>query len=149
MKKILIAIAIVATCCSCGSARNAVPANEEDRAIDVGYGVVDKDKNTYSVSKVKPGKKEVVTYSNIFDYIRGKVPGVMVMGEDRIVIRGIGTNSGNTDPLFILDGVPVPISTVSSIDPNIVDNIEVLKDGSASIYGVQGANGVVIINTKR
>ena len=149
MKKLLVAIAIMAICCSCGSARKAAHFTDEDRAIDLGYGVIDKDQNTYSVSRVKTREREVISYNSIFDYIRGRVPGVLVTSDNRIIVRGIGTNSGNTDPLFIVDGMTMSPNDVANIDPNVVDYVEVLKDGSSSIYGVQGANGVVIITTKR
>lgn len=90
-------------------------------------------------------------YSDIFEYIRGKVPGVQVgqagPGEmPRIIIRGIGTNSEHTQPLFIVDGVQT--DNIATIDPDNVYQIDVIKDGTASIYGMQGANGVIMVTTK-
>ncbi len=90
-------------------------------------------------------------YTDIFEYIRGKVPGVQV-GQagpgsmPSIIIRGIGTNSEHTQPLFIVDGVQT--DNISTINPNDVDSIDIIKDGTASIYGMQGANGVIIVTTK-
>lgn len=90
-------------------------------------------------------------YSDIFEYIRGRVPGVQVgqagPGEmPRIIIRGVGTNSDQTQPLFIVDGLQV--ESIASIDPNNVYQIDIIKDGTSSIYGMQGANGVIMITTK-
>lgn len=90
-------------------------------------------------------------YKDIFDYIRGKVPGVQV-GQSgpgqmpTIIIRGIGTNSDQYQPLFIVDGVQT--DNISTIDPNNVYSIDIIKDGTASIYGMQGANGVIMVTTK-
>lgn len=90
-------------------------------------------------------------YKDIFELIRGRVPGVIVGqasagSTPRIYIRGIGTNSDQTQPLFIVDGLEM--ENVSSIDPNNVYEIDVIKDGTASIYGMKGANGVILITTK-
>ena len=89
-------------------------------------------------------------YTDIFQLIRG-LPGVIVGQADpgvmpRIYIRGIGTNSDKTQPLFVVDGLIT--DTVASIDPENVESIDVLKDaGSTAIYGVEGANGVILITT--
>ena len=90
-------------------------------------------------------------YNDIFEMIRGRVPGVTVgqasAGQmPSIVIRGIGTNSGQTQPLFIVDGVQT--DNIASINPDDVDEIDIIKDGTSAIYGMQGANGVIIITTK-
>ncbi len=90
-------------------------------------------------------------YSDIFEMIRGKVPGVTVgqAGPGQmpsIVIRGIGTNSGQTQPLFIVDGLQT--ENLASIRPEDVDSIDIIKDGTSAIYGMQGANGVIMITTK-
>lgn len=90
-------------------------------------------------------------YGDIFEYIRGKVPGVIVgqAGPGQmpsIIIRGVGTNSNQTQPLFIVDGVQT--DNIASIDPENVYQIDIIKDGTSSIYGMQGANGVIMITTK-
>lgn len=90
-------------------------------------------------------------YTDIFQMIRGRVPGVQVGdagpgGMPRIIIRGVGTNSDQTQPIFIVDGLHV--DNISSIDPDNVDSIEVIKDASSAIYGMEGANGVILITTK-
>ena len=89
-------------------------------------------------------------YTDIFQLIRG-LPGVIVGQADpgvmpRIYIRGIGTNSDKTQPLFVVDGLIT--DNVASIDPENVESIDVLKDaGSTAIYGGEGANGVILITT--
>lgn len=90
-------------------------------------------------------------YSDIFEMIRGRVPGVTVgqasAGQmPSIIIRGVGTNSSQTQPLFIVDGVQT--DNIASINPDDVDEIDIIKDGTSAIYGMQGANGVIIITTK-
>lgn len=96
-------------------------------------------------------KANAQKYTDIFQMIRGRVPGVTVGqagpgGMPSIIIRGIGTNSGETQPMFIVDGLQV--DNISAIDPDNVDSIEVIKDGSSAIYGMQAQNGVIIITTK-
>ena len=81
----------------------------------------------------------------MYDYLRGRVPGVQVTPDNRIIIRGLGTNSDNFDPLILVDGVEV--TDLSGIDPAFVKSVDVIKDGSSAIYGMQGANGVIIIKT--
>lgn len=98
-----------------------------------------------------PNSASAQKYNDIFQMIRGRVPGVQVGdagpgGMPRIIIRGIGTNSEQTQPMFIVDGLQV--DNISAIDPDNVDSIEVIKDGSSAIYGMQGQNGVIMITTK-
>ena len=142
MKKIVFLFALTACLVGCGTSSKVV---REDDGIDIGYGVQDKDHVTTAVSNVKVKKTEAQTYANMYDYLRGRVPGVQVTSDNRIIIRGIGTNSGNTDPLILVDGVEV--SDLSGIDPMFVKSVDVIKDGSSAIYGMQGANGVIIIKT--
>ena len=102
----------------------------------------DTDLETNSIGRVD--MKNAETYSDIYEYLRGKVPGVEIVGTS-IRIRGINT-TGNTDALIILDGMEV--SDISDINPSDVKSVEVLKDAASTIYGMRGANGVVIIKTK-
>ena len=141
MKKILCLVTMAACLVGCGSSRYV----REKDAIDVGYGTQDSDNVTTAVSNVKVRKHEAQTYSNMYDYLRGRVPGVMVTSDNRIIIRGIGTNSDATDPLILVDGVEM--TDLSSINPSDVKSVDVIKDGSSAIYGMQGANGVIIIKT--
>lgn len=96
--------------------------------------------------------------ANVIQTLQGQVPGLNIMtgsgqpGSDNIniVLRGVGSINGNTSPLFVVDGVPMSDDRFRSINPNDIETISVLKDaGATSIYGNRGANGVVVITTKR
>lgn len=99
-----------------------------------------KQKGTLNLSDSK-----VPVYQDIYDMIRGRVPGVEVSGKS-IKIRGSNSLNISTEPLFVLDGVIV--SSVDQISPENVKSIEVLKGPDASVYGTRGSNGVIIIKTK-
>ena len=90
-----------------------------------------------------------VEYTDIIDMLR-REPGITVGQAStgsmpRILIRGIGTNTDQTQPLFVVDGVIT--DNITYILPKDVYSIEVIKDGTASVYGMQGANGVIEITT--
>lgn len=106
-----------------------------------------KESNTYAISKLDVKENELAPYSNIFDYLKGRVAGVQVIGNKIIIIRGVGTINGSTDPLILVDGVKT--DDISYLNPIDVADVTVLKDASSSIYGVQGANGVILITTKK
>ena len=94
--------------------------------------------------------KDKTQYDTVFDLLRNE-PGIIVSrantGEmPRIVIRGVGTNSDQTQPLFVVDGIIT--DNVTYLRPEDVYSVEVLKDGTSSIYGMQGQNGVIIFRTK-
>ena len=142
MKKIVSLIALAACIVACGPSKYV----REKDTVDIGYGTQDRDHVSTSVSNVKVKRNEAQTYSNMYDYLRGRVPGVQVTPDNRIIIRGLGTNSSYSDPLILVDGVEV--TDLSGIDPAFVESVDVIKDGSSAIYGMQGANGVIIIKTK-
>ena len=142
MKKLVFLFALAACIVACGPSKYV----RENESVDIGYGLQDKDHLSTSVSNVKVRKNEAQTYSSMYDYLRGRVPGVQVTSDNRIIIRGLGTNSDYSDPLILVDGVEV--TDLSSIDPAFVESVDVIKDGSSAIYGMQGANGVIIIKTK-
>ncbi len=104
------------------------------------YGTPD---NVIRAEDMPPGT------SNIFQVLQGRVPGVDVRG-NRVVIRGVKSLYGSTDPLYLLDGIPlIDAQAINSIPVTDVDRIEILKGTSASMYGSRGANGVIAIYTKR
>lgn len=121
---------------------------EGSDSVNVGYGYVKKSRMNTPSSR-RGANKDIATYTDIADYIQATEPGVIVQKgtPTRYIIRGIGTNSSATDPLLMVDGVQV--DSFDNILPIQVDAIEVIKDGSASIYGMQGANGVIMITTKK
>ena len=127
-----------------------------DEIVIVGYGKQKKVTSTGAFATI--GTKELVQspVANISNSLVGRVPGLFATqaggepGNDasRIRIRGSGTFSGNTDPLTLVDGVQV--DNFNNIDPNEIESLTVLKDAaSTAIYGIRGANGVLLITTKR
>ena len=121
-----------------------VETKEKDTQVNIGYGEADTRDLSYSVSSVKPQETEV--YTNMYDYLRGKVAGVLVKGDNTIIIRGVTTMNSSTEPLILVDGNE--ITDLNLINPNDVYSVDILKDASASIYGLKGANGVILITTK-
>jgi TonB-dependent SusC/RagA subfamily outer membrane receptor len=88
-------------------------------------------------------------YKDVLQVLQGRVPGVVVNG-DNVYIRGVHTLLGNTDPLYLVDGVPVSgVNSVLAIPVEDIDRIEILKGPSCAIYGSRGGNGVIAIYTKR
>ncbi|HTE24633.1 SusC/RagA family TonB-linked outer membrane protein [Flavitalea sp.] len=139
-----------------------------DQVVVVGYGTKRKRDLTGSVSSVSGGELQKVPSSNFTAAMQGKVPGVFISqtsgapgGASSVRIRGVGT-TGNNQPLYVVDGVlmggdgmSVPgssynIDPLSIINPNDIESVDVLKDAaSAAIYGSRGANGVILVTTKR
>ncbi|SNR54425.1 TonB-dependent receptor plug domain-containing protein [Hymenobacter mucosus] len=93
------------------------------------------------------------SYNNIFELIQGRVAGVQVSRSGagyRMLIRGIGSVLGSSDPLYLLDGIRIADSeALINIPPAVIERVEILKGANAAIYGVDGANGVVAVFTKR
>jgi TonB-dependent SusC/RagA subfamily outer membrane receptor len=142
MRKIVYLFAFAALLAGCGTSHKVI---EEDDTVNIGYGTQSRRESTTAVSRLNVKKNEAQTYSDMYAYLRGRVPGVMVTSDNRIIIRGIGTNSDATDPLILVDGVET--TDLSHINPSDVKSVDVIKDGSSAIYGMQGANGVIIIKT--
>jgi len=84
-------------------------------------------------------------YQDIYDMIRGRVPGVEVSGKS-IRIRGVNSLNVSTEPLFVVDGVIT--RDIDGIAPETVSSIEVLKGPDASVYGTRGSNGVIVIKRR-
>lgn len=87
-------------------------------------------------------------YADILQYISGKIPGVDVKG-NRVIIRGVGTNSSSTEPLFIVDDVTMDANSITSVNPGSIEKVEVFKGPEASIFGNLGANGVLVFYSKK
>jgi Outer membrane receptor for ferrienterochelin and colicins len=119
----------------------ARPGNEEK--VNIGYGTADRKDINSQVNKVNTMDDKYASYSNVYDMLRGAVPGVQVIGKN-ITIQGQGFNSSS--PLLVVDGTIV--SSIDDIQPVLVKSVEVLKGASASIYGNRGANGVILIHLK-
>jgi TonB-dependent SusC/RagA subfamily outer membrane receptor len=86
---------------------------------------------------------------NILDVMKGRVPGVMITGSN-VLIRGLNTIYGNTQPLYLIDGTPVAdVQAITSIPLQDIERVEVLKGAKTAFYGSRGANGVIAVYTKR
>ena len=126
-----------------------------DELVVVGYGVQKKSNITGSIASVKSDDLASRGVEDIQHALQGKAAGVLVMSNTAepnastsIRIRGVSSNSsGSSEPLYIVDGLKV--SDISYLDPQIVESMEILKDGaSAAIYGAEAGNGVILITTK-
>ena len=127
-----------------------------EEVIVVAYGTAKKSAFTGSAATMKAEDISKRQVSSALNALTGSVSGVQVTsydgqpGKDPVIrIRGIGSMSANSKPLYVVDGVPFD-GSISSINPADIETMNVLKDASASaIYGSRGANGVVIITTKQ
>ena len=122
----------------------------EGDSVNIGYGYVKKKNLTTSVSKVSVRQRDINGYTSIGEYLRGRVPGLMVTkvgGSYKYSIRGVNSINSSTDPLFVVDGVVV--MDIDYLNPSDIQSVEVLKDSSTSIYGTREACGVIIITTRR
>ena len=133
---------------------------EQDNALEevvvVGYNSTSKEAFTGTATKIETENIEAKAMGNVSQALRGEVAGVNVVtgsgapGSDATIrIRGFGSVNGNRSPLYIVDGAPYA-SDISAINPADIASLTVLKDAAAtSIYGSRGANGVIVITTKR
>lgn len=123
--------------------------------IVVGYGTSTVKELTGSVSSVRGSEVVALNPVRIDQAIQGRAAGVQITansgspgGSLNIRIRGLSTNGDNT-PLVIVDGIIYPAEGLNALNPSDVESIDILKDASAAIYGVRGANGVIFITTKQ
>lgn len=132
--------------------------------VVVGYGTQRKAASTGSIASVKSSDLTQTPVINVAQGLSARVPGVQITqnnaapgGNISVRIRGTNSINGSSEPLYIVDGIQISngggvndVSPLSTINPNDIESVEVLKDASATaIYGSRGANGVVLISTKR
>ena len=126
-----------------------------DEVVVVAYGKAKKTSYTGSVATISSEKINNRPVTNITKALEGQVPGLQAVSASgqpgataSIRIRGIGSVSASSNPLFVVDGIPFD-GNINSISPNDIESISVLKDATASsLYGSRAANGVIIITTK-
>lgn len=127
-----------------------------DEVVVVGYGVVKKRDLTGSVASVKGDQlKETASFSTT-EALQGRAAGITVMrtnatpgGGSSIRIRGNRSLKATNDPLYVVDGIPIVVG-LDELSSSDIESIEILKDASATaIYGSRGANGVILITTKK
>ena len=137
-----------------------VTLSEDSQALDevvvVGYGVMRKSDVTGSIGVAKGDELTKNQNFSALDNLRGKVSGVNIFSNssqpgaysNRVVIRGMATINASSNPLYVVDGVVM--ENFDLVNPNDIESMEVLKDASAAaIYGARGANGVIMVTTKR
>ena len=142
-------------------------SNQLETVVVVGYGTQSKKKLTDNIARVTAKDIQQIPVSNVQNALVGKLAGVQITqtngkvdGGINIRVRGAASISAGTQPLYVLDGIPLvttdessngaPTNPLLTLSPNEIESIDVLKDASsAAIYGARGANGVVLITTKR
>jgi TonB-linked SusC/RagA family outer membrane protein len=145
-------------------------SNYLDELVVVGYGQMKKSDLTAAISSVKSEDLMKTSITSIDQGLQGRAAGVVVLNTSgqpgaatSVRIRGTSSVMGTNEPLYVIDGVPVinggassgamntpSLNPMAAINPNDVESIEVLKDASATaIYGARGANGVILVTTKR
>lgn len=121
-----------------------------NREIATGYGYMDSKDLNYALNNLQQENNEFCNYTNIFDLLIGRFPGVQVKQTPTggsVFIRGGTSVNMSNEAIYVVDG---GITTnIDYIHPCDVRSISVLKDASASIYGTRGSNGVVVIETKK
>ena len=135
-----------------------VPSLAVPESVSVGYGMQPRRALTGAVGSVdgRDGQRDGVL--RVEEMLR-RVPGVTVArlasGSYSVRVRGGGArltaNSSPSEPLFVLDGMPLPVGpgALDNVPPSDVERIDVLKDAEAAIYGSRGANGVILVRTRR
>ncbi|MGC1240572.1 MAG: SusC/RagA family TonB-linked outer membrane protein [Chryseosolibacter sp.] len=126
-----------------------------DEVVVVGYGTQEKKEITSSVVELDEAEFNKGNINDPTQLLQGKVPGLSVYNRggdpnrnSTIRLRGISTVGANTEPLVVIDGVIG--ASLDNVDPNDIESINVLKDGSAAaIYGSRGSSGVILVTTKR
>ena len=145
---------------ACGPRPAAAPAPEleDGQQVSVGYGTQNRRDVTGSVSSISGADIDRWRATRVEELLLGRVAGLQVSrspsGELSVRIRGAGSFVNDGEPLYVVDGMPLMthgiMSAVAGISPQDIERIDVLKDaGSTAIYGTQGANGVILIRTKR
>ncbi len=128
-----------------------------DEVVIIGYGEVKKKDATGSVSKVNITDLQKAPVKSIDEALAGRIAGVRVVsgdgtpdGASEIIVRGVGSITQSSAPLYVIDGFPQESANFNALNPADIESIEVLKDASATaIYGARGSNGVIMITTKR
>ncbi|WP_398454413.1 SusC/RagA family TonB-linked outer membrane protein [Sphingobacterium thalpophilum] len=145
---------------SSGGIQNFVLQSDErqiDEVVVVAYGSQNKSKVVGSVVQISADELKKAPSMNLTNALAGRVPGLTALqqsgrpGADNatLYLRGIGTYGGNRSPLVIIDDIERPLSTLAYLDPSEIATISFLKDAvSTAAYGVQAANGIILVKTK-
>ena len=147
MKKYCYLLAILLIAGSCSAMRNSYVSDGYDpgeEEVNIGYQKIKKKDSTAATAKLNVERGS--GYSNIYEYLQGRVAGVEVVGTS-IRIRGDHSINSSNEPLIIVDGMEV--GDISDLSPEEVETIDVLKNAATTaLYGSRGANGVILITTR-
>lgn len=136
--------------------KDTTSVQDIDEVVVVGYSKISRSSFVGTASKVDMGSVDNKSVSTVSQALAGEVAGVRVINpsgqpgrEATIRIRGFGSVNGNRDPLYVVDGAPYS-GNISAINPDDIESMVILKDATATaIYGARGANGVIVLNTKK
>lgn len=125
--------------------------------VVTGYTSFNQKKSSQVATVIGSDQIQQVPNGSLDQILQGKVPGMQVSAGSgqpgssaKVLIRGVGSINGDTNPLYVVDGVPVESNYFQSINPNDIENATVLRDASAkALYGSRGSNGVILITTKK
>ena len=127
-----------------------------DEVVVVGYGTAKKSDLTGATAQIKPEALTSSVVGNALESLQGKAAGVAVFNDNKpgaspsIRVRGSGSITASNEPLYVVDGFPLMDGNISDLNPSDIESMEILKDASSTaIYGSRGANGVVMITTKK
>jgi TonB-linked SusC/RagA family outer membrane protein len=135
----------------------ASDAQQLNEVVVTGYTEGSKRSITGTINTVSAKAIQDVPMASIDQILQGRAPGVLVLGSSgqpgsaaNVTIRGRGSISASTTPLYVLDGVPIDATSFNSLNPNDYEVVSILTDASAtSIYGSRAANGVILLNSKK
>lgn len=122
--------------------------DEKSREVAIGYGYVRDADKLNAIAALNKDDFDYTRYDNIYEIIQSSFSGVQIVNGE-IIIRGSSSFNSSNAALIVIDGAIAESSILSTIRPIDIKNINVMKDGSTAIYGSRGANGVVLIDTKR
>ncbi len=127
-----------------------------EEVVVIGYGTAKKSDLTGSTAQIKPEALTASVVGNALESLQGKAAGVAVFNDNKpgaspsIRVRGSGSITASNEPLYVVDGFPLMDGNISDLNPSDIESMEILKDASSTaIYGSRGANGVVMITTKK
>lgn len=131
--------------------------NQLEEVTVTGYTDYSKNKSPSSSTQVAAKDINQVPMSSLDQILQGRVPGLSVSSSSgqpgqsaTVIIRGVGSISGSTSPLYVMDGIPIESGYFQTINPEDIESMDVLKDASAkALYGSRGSNGVILITTKK
>ncbi len=123
------------------------PGNK-NRTYDIGFGTVSEQDKTSAVSSLNEEDTNFTRYSDMYDLIQGNFSGVQIRNGE-ILVRGTGSFNSSSAALIIVDGVVSDSDVLRTLKPINIKSVNIIKDGSTAVYGSRGANGVVLIETKK